>query len=188
MCYWTFSNVFEEDGVPKGVFNAAFGMLDQWGIARPSLHAFAFLHKLGDRQLYAGDGPVLATQRADGSIALLAWNLIPEKESGAITTGNPEETGADSQRSKGADLTLHLRFSGLAGRKQALVSQINSKAGCALPAWKAMGNPRNPSQAQLQQLRVAAELPKPAAYALTAGEPSESSIALPPNGVALLEL
>jgi xylan 1,4-beta-xylosidase len=36
MSYWTFSNVFEEMGVPGGIFNDTFGMLDQWIIARAS--------------------------------------------------------------------------------------------------------------------------------------------------------
>jgi xylan 1,4-beta-xylosidase len=39
MSYWTFTNVFEEGGVPSGIFNSTFGLTDQWGIARPSLHA-----------------------------------------------------------------------------------------------------------------------------------------------------
>ena len=67
MSYWTFSNVFEENGVPSGIFNGTFGMLDQWGIARPSLHTFSLLHKLGENRLRTSDGPVLATRRADGS-------------------------------------------------------------------------------------------------------------------------
>jgi len=87
MSYWTFSNVFEENGVPSGIFNSTFGMLDQWGIARPSLHAFALLHKLGEKQLQAGEGPVLATERADGSLAMLVWNLIPEKNASFLANG-----------------------------------------------------------------------------------------------------
>ena len=89
MSYWTFSNVFEEGGVPSGIFNETFGMVDQYGIARPSLHALAFLHKLGEKRLQSSDGPVLATERADGSSAVLAWNLIPAAEAAAVANGNP---------------------------------------------------------------------------------------------------
>ena len=81
MSYWTFSNVFEEGGVPNGIFNSSFGMLDQWGIARPALHAFVMLHKLGESLLHADSGPVLATRRVDSSIAILLWNLIAASES-----------------------------------------------------------------------------------------------------------
>ncbi len=188
MSYWTFSNVFEEGGVPSGIFNETFGMLDQWGIARPSLHALAFLHRLGEKQLQASDGPVLATERADGSFAVLVWNLIPAAESAAVANGNPMAAGGGTNRAVGASRLLHLKLSGMRGRKQILVSQVNSQTGSALPAWKAMGSPKYPSQDQIKQLRAAAELGKPTAHALAPGEPAEFTIELPPNGIALLEL
>ncbi len=112
MSYWTFSNVFEEHGVPRGVFNDTFGMLDQWGIPRPSLHTFAFLHQLGDQQLRASEGPMLATKRRDGSPVLLVWNLVPERKSSALASGNPKQPGSESHASKGADLILRLRLDG----------------------------------------------------------------------------
>ncbi len=188
MSYWTFSNVFEEGGVPSGIFNETFGMLDQWGIARPSLHAFVFLHRLGEKQLQSGDGPVLATERADGSSAILAWNLIPAAEAAAVANGNPMAAGGGTNRALGASRVLQLKLNGLRGRKQILVSQVNSEAGSALPAWKAMGSPKYPSQDQIKQLQAAAELAKPAAHALAPGEPTDFTIELPPNGIALLEL
>jgi xylan 1,4-beta-xylosidase len=187
MSYWTFSNVFEENGVPSGIFNSTFGLLDQWGIARPSLHSFKFLHKLGDKQLSVANGPVLATQREDGSLAIMVWNLIPAKESSALANGNPAAASAGGSGSTGKDLTLNLRLSGLAGRKQVQVSRVDDKIGSAIPAWEAMGSPKYPSQDQLKQLRIAAELPKPKLQKLAAGEPAELSITLPPNGIALLE-
>jgi xylan 1,4-beta-xylosidase len=186
MCYWTFSNVFEEKGVPEGIFNETFGMMDQWGIARQSLHAFAFMHRLGDRQLRTSDGPVLATARADGSLAILAWNLVAEKEPVGPTTGNPNQSNVSPQ-SAGGGITLRLRLSGLAGIRQARISQLSSESGCVLPAWKAMGCPRSPSREQLSELRTAAELPAPSDLRLPEGEHPEVAIDLPPNGVALLE-
>lgn len=63
MSFWTFDNVFEELGIPKGFLNAGFGLLGMRGVPRPSFHTFALLHKLGDVQLKTGDGPVLATRR-----------------------------------------------------------------------------------------------------------------------------
>lgn len=187
MSYWTFSNVFEEGGVPSGIFNQTFGLMDQWGIARPSLHAFVFLHKLGDTQLQSGEGPVLATRRADGSSAVLVWNLIPARGSNSVANGNPLAAGGGSSHSQGADLTLTLRLAGLAGRTQAQVSRIGGSMGSAIPAWKAMGSPQYPTQDQLKSLRDSAELPQPETVALAAGEPSQFTLTLPPNGVALLE-
>ena len=188
MSYWTFSNVFEEGGVPSGIFNETFGMLDQYGIARPSLHALAFLHKLGEKRLQSSDGPVLATERADGSSAVLAWNLIPAAEAAAVANGNPMAAGGGTNRAVGATRVLDLKLNGLRGRKQILVSQVNSAVGTAQPAWKAMGSPKYPSQDQIKQLQAAAELGKPTAHALSSGDQAVFKIELPPNGIALLEL
>ena len=188
MSYWTFSNVFEEGGVPSGIFNETFGMMDQWGIARPSLHALTFLHKLGENQLQSSDGPIMATERADGSPAILAWNLISAADSAAFANGNPMAAGGGAAKGAGASRMLHLKLSGLRGRKKILVSQVNADAGTAMPAWKDMGSPKYPSPDQIKQLRQAAELAKPTAHVLASGDPADFVIELPPNGVALLEL
>jgi xylan 1,4-beta-xylosidase len=187
LSYWTFSNVFEEGGVPSGLFNNTFGMLDQWGIARPSLHAFALMHKLGATQLYAGDGPVLATRGADGSLSVLVWNLIPAKDANSMANGNPAAAAAGSGHSDGAEVTLNLSLSGLGGRKHAQVSRIGAGVGSAQQAWQAMGSPQYPSADQIKQLQASAELPRPETLLLAPGEPSRLSLTLPPNGVALLE-
>ncbi len=188
MSYWTFDNDFEEQGVPHGIFNGGFGMIGQWGIARPALHAFAFLHKMGETLLSTSDGPVLATRRSDGSTAILIWNLIPEEHGGRFANGNPFAAGAGASSSSGADLKLKMKFTGADPRKQLRVSQVNSKIGTAIPQWKAMGSPEYPLQDQIAELRSAAELPEPEIHQLAPGEPSDFSITLPPNGIALLEL
>ncbi len=184
MSYWTFDNVFEEGGVPSGIFNHSFGMIGQWGIANPALHSFGCLHKLGEARLQTSDGPVLATRRADGSAAVLVWNLIPEKPRG---NGNPFAAGADAAVVQGKELTLKLRIAGAAGRKDVKVTQVNDAIGSAIPKWKSMGSPAYPLPNQIAELRAAAELPAPESRPLAAGEPAEFSITLPPNGIALLE-
>jgi xylan 1,4-beta-xylosidase len=185
MSYWTFSNVFEEGGVPRGAFNNAYGMIGQWGIPHTALHAFALMHELGETQLHASDGPVLATRRSDGSVSILVWNLIPEKGGGmGFLGGNPGE----QDRVEGSDLSLQFKLAGLSGRNQVKVSQVNNSVGSAVPAWKAMGSPEYPSADQIKQLRAAAELPAPEMRPLQSGEPADFSIMLPPNGIALLQL
>lgn len=188
MSYWTFDNDFEEQGVPNGIFNTSFGMIGQWGIAQPAFHAFAFLHKLGADRLKTSNGPVLATKRADGSAAILLWNLIPEKNTSLFANGNPAAAGAGGNGVEGKEITLRLKFAGASGRHQVKVSQVNDKVGTAIPKWKTMGSPAYPLPQQIAELRAAAELPPAEIRQLTAAEPAEFSITLPPNGIALLEL
>lgn len=184
MSYWTFSNVFEEGGVPSGIFNSTFGMLDQCGIARPSFHAFVLLHKLGESQLQSDAGPILATRRADGSVAILLWNLIPASE-GGIANGNPMAATGGSNEAKGAAKQFRLKLSGLHASAAVAVSEVNMQAGSAVPKWREMGSPKYPSAGQIAELRSAAELPKAESHTL---QGDEFSIELPPNGIALLEI
>jgi xylan 1,4-beta-xylosidase len=187
MSYWTFSNVFEELGVPSRIFNDTFGMLDQWGIARPSLHAFAMLHKLGDSLLQSDPGPMMATRRADGSLAIMIWNLVPATDSGAMANGNPLDASGGSARPLGPAKSFRLKLNGFEGRKAVSVSRVDEQTGTAIPKWKEMGSPKYPTTNEIEQLRRAAELPKPEIRSLPSGEAPEVSIELPPNGLALLE-
>lgn len=185
MSYWTFSNVFEEQGVPKGVFNRSFGLLDQCGIARPSLHAFNFLHRLGAVRLQASDGPVLATRRPDGSLVILIWNLIPHKNAQDMANGNPVSQGGGKSGSKRLEKTVHLKLEGWKGRNSVEVSQVNQSVGSAIPLWEKMGKPRYPSRDQIVELRKAAELPPPHNAVLDSN--GGLTLALPADGLAFLE-
>jgi len=187
MSYWTFSNVFEEMGVPRGIFNNTFGMLDQWGIARPSLHAFAMLHKLGNQQIPTAEGPVLATRRTDGSTAILLWNLIPTRNAGLFANGDPFAAGGGTHGAQGSPLSVQLALHGYQGAREVKISQVNTEIGSAQPAWAAMGSPQYPSRDQIEKLRAAAELPPPEMRTLPHASNVPFSITLPPNGIALLE-
>jgi xylan 1,4-beta-xylosidase len=187
MSYWTFSNVFEEGGVPSGIFNQTFGMTDQWGIARPSLHAFSMLHKLGDTLVQSDSGPILATRRTDGSAAIMIWNLIPAT-AGSVANGNPFDATGGSNDAKGQTKLFRLKLNGVEGRS-ITISQVNGHVGSAIPKWQEMGSPRYPTPDQIAQLRAAAELPKPEVHPLVSGRPTtEILVELPPNGLALLEI
>lgn len=187
MSYWTFSNVFEEGGVPSGIFNQTFGLIDQWGIARPSLHAFTMLHKLGDTLVQSDPGPIMATRRPDGGAAILIWNLIPATP-GSVANGNPLAATGGSSESNGQAKQFRLKLSGVEGRSLT-ISHVNGKIGSAIPKWQEMGSPSYPIPDQIAQLRAAAELPKSESRPLSGDRASaEIAVELPPNGLALLEI
>ena len=150
-----------------------------------SFHSFVFLHKLGNSLLSADAGPVLATRRADGSVAILLWNLIPADE-GGVANGNPIGASAGAQRSAGAARQFRLKLSGIPDASKVSISQVNNEVGTAIPKWRAMGSPKYPSANQIADLRSAAELPRPEQRTLAGGQ--DLSIELPPDGIALIEI
>lgn len=193
MSYWTFSNVFEEGGPATQFYNSTFGLIGQRGVARPSLHAMTLAHKLGGKRLQASDGPVLATQRTDGSRTILGWNLPPTQPRRGLGGGGPFVGGGQRpdpvaqarNEMQGNSMSLTLRFAGLAGNARARVTSIDMLKGSSLPAYQAMGSPEYPTNAEVQKLRDAAVMPAAEEKVIQNGE---LTIELPPSGLALVEV
>ena len=66
MSYWTFSDVFEEQGVVKEPFYGGFGLIAAGGIPKPSYYAFQILHHLGDQRVQNDNQNVLVTKTTGG--------------------------------------------------------------------------------------------------------------------------
>jgi xylan 1,4-beta-xylosidase len=107
----------------------------------------------------------LATRRRDGTLVVAAWNLAP-----------PGTAGSD----KNVKLTFLET-----GASQVTVSRVDPDHGDVHKAYQAMGSPRYPTEAQIRQLRSAAELSAPQVYALKDGS---VTIKIPAHGLMLLEL
>ncbi len=166
MSYWTFSDVFEEQGVIKKPFYGGFGLLAEGGVPKSSFNAFALLHRLGDRRLNVQSDSALVTKRADGSLVLAVWNLFLPEEQGTVKK-----------------VTLH--FENIRGASHARVWVIDANHGSPLRAYNAMGTPAFPTQQQFAALRKAAELPPPADEMLTR---DSLTLTLRPQVLVLVEL
>jgi len=164
LAYWTFSDVFEEQGVVKEPFYGGFGTLAVGGVKKPSYNAFVLLHDLGTERLASASDSALATRRADGTLVIALWNLVL-----------PDELGRPKR--------VTLRLKGVAPEASVLVRRLDEDHGWVLRAYGAMGRPRYPTSAQLKELKRAAELP-PAERATLKG--GELDILLPENGLALV--
>jgi len=165
MSYWTFSDVFEEQGVVKTPFYGGFGLLAEDGIPKPSFNAFKLLHDLGDERIELNSDSALLTRKKDGTLVLAVWNYAP-----------PEETGEAK--------TVTLRFRGVR-RKHCLISIVDPLHGDVHALYQKMGSPRYPTQAQIEQLKNAASLAAPEKGTLRGGE---LTLTLPSYALALVEL
>jgi len=166
MSFWTFSDVFEEGGPGKEPFDGSFGLMALGGIKKPSYSGFALLHKLGEERI-AQDAPeVLVTRRRDGTLAIAAWNLV-----------DPDKTGTARR--------VDFEIRGVGPDSRIRMLRADSDHGNTLAAYKKMGSPRYPTQAQVRALNAVADLDS----ALN-GRLEKGSIALtvPVNGVVLLEV
>jgi len=149
MSYWTFSDVFEEQGVVQTPFYGGFGLIAAGAIPKAAFNDFALLHRLGaERLLPGGDGNgsevgwALATRRADRSLAIAVWNYA-----------EPEDAGQP------ADYRVTVRNGSV--YHQIRITTVDRGHGSALTSWERMNRPDFPSREQQQALRNSGGLPKP---------------------------
>ena len=172
MSFWTFSDVFEEQGVVKTPFYGGYGLIAERGIPKPSFNAFALLHKLGEQRLPAGDGPVLATRRADGSLVLALWNYA-------------RPANAKPDGSTAAPKRFDLDIAHLADGAHATLWRLDGEHGNANTAFDAMGRPAYPSLDQIKLLQKVGSLAPPEQQVVRHGK---LSIDVPPQGLVVVEL
>jgi xylan 1,4-beta-xylosidase len=166
MSYWTFSDVFEEQGVVKTPFYGGFGILAERGIPKPAFNDFALLHRLGETRLDVSSDSTLVTRGKDGSLMIAVWNLFL-----------PEEAGSPK--------TVTLRFKGLPQSRSARITIVDKEHGSPLPAYEKLGRPASPTPSQVDALRKAAALPAARQHAITNGS---LTIELQPHALALIEV
>jgi xylan 1,4-beta-xylosidase len=162
MSYWTFSDVFEEQGVVKTPFYGGFGLIAERGIPKPAFRAFELLHQLGEQRIDSVPDDTLLTKKADGSLVLAIWNYA-----------EPEQAGTAK--------TIQLRFKD--GRKGKYSIQfVDPTHGSALDQWTHMGKPAFPTREQITQLIAASAVAPPARHALS------DPIQLVPHELAIVVL
>jgi xylan 1,4-beta-xylosidase len=164
MSYWTFSDVFEEQGVVKQPFYGGFGLLAEDGIPKPSFNAFLLLHRLGERRLAASSDDVLVTRRQDGTLVIVVWNMA-----------DPGTRGPEKE--------VALRFA------HALVSSVqvtylDPNHGDVHGTYEAMGSPRYPTKQQIEKLRAAAKLSPPEIHEV---KNASVTLRIPSQGLVLIE-
>ena len=151
--YWTFGDVFEEQGVPSRPFHGGFGMVANQQIAKPTLWTFAFFSGLRGEAVYRDEHLVL-TRRDDGVYEGVAWNLCRESREA---------------------LALSVRVPA-GGRCALLTRTVDETTTNPLKAWHEMGQPASLTREQLSFLRQAGQ-PRCASEAV-ACEDGEAAFAL----------
>jgi xylan 1,4-beta-xylosidase len=168
MSFWTFDDVFEENGVTREPFDGSFGLIATGRIKKPSFYDFALLHELGEQRLANPADNLLVTRRKDGALVVAAWNLVDL-----------------DQLAHGAPLILRLVFKGIAPEARVSIQRVDDAHGNPMPAYRTMGSPKSPTQRQIETLNNASSLPSPERRKLEKGV---LELTLPINGLAVIEV
>jgi xylan 1,4-beta-xylosidase len=167
LSFWTFSDVFEEDGPIPQPFEGHFGLRAKGGIDKPSYYDFALLHRLGHERL-ANDNPnAIVTKRPDGKLAIAVWNYV-----------DPGEKGSAKK------YRLIFENMSLAGAEVS-ESRVDEEHSNTLAAYRGMGSPRYPTEAQVKKLNALTALGAPRIMRLSS---RDIDLELGPNALVLLEV
>jgi len=166
MSYWSFSDVFEEQGVVKTPFYGGFGLIAAGGIPKPSFYAFQILHELGEQRVENDSHDVLVTKTKDGALVVALWNVV-----------NPGSTGSARM--------MKLTFDDLPPGTRVSIQRVDEEHGNTLGLWKKMGSPQYPTPQQIAKLRAESQLPAPETVTLSGGT---ITLELPVNGLAVVRV
>ncbi len=165
MSYWSFSDVFEEQGVVKTPFYGGYGLVAEDEIPKPALNAFSILHELGTTRLPNPSTDALVTRRGDGSLIVALWNLVEPGVTAPAREFNVSLKGSKAE--------------------SAVIWRADGQHGNTLDAWKAMGSPQFPTREQV------AALQKVGAKSLPEYLPAQDGsvhVSVPAQGLAVVEL
>src|SRR5208283_5309149 len=164
MSYWSFSDVFEEQGVVKTPFYGGYGLLAEDSIPKPAFDAFKLLHKLGDQRLSLDSNSALVTKNEDGSLVIALWNYELPDQTGQVRN-------------------IRLRLKNTQAR-HAVIWRIDADHGDFHAAYKKIHEPSYLTPAEILELRAAAVI-NPETRDLMNGE---LTLPLPAPGLAVIEL
>ena len=131
--YWTFGDVFEEQGVPTSLFHGGFGLVAAGNIPKPTFWTFYFFKQLklyGSDCVYRDDNAVIV--KGDCGYAGILWNI----------------DGDDTEK----EIALPIKD----GEEQSLiVKTVDEETTNPLKLWHDLGEPAYPTKEETELIKSA---------------------------------
>jgi xylan 1,4-beta-xylosidase len=151
MSYWTFTDIFEENGPRFTPFHGGFGMINLEGIKKPSFYAFKFLSQLGTEDVETDDKQSWITKSPNGAIQALVWDyspVVPPK-------GQTDQSFYKLEQPATAKGSLQLNLTHVPdGRYKVSVYQIGYQQNDAYTAYVQIGSPNQLTREQVKSLNA----------------------------------
>ncbi|MCR4643240.1 MAG: xylan 1,4-beta-xylosidase [Lachnospiraceae bacterium] len=132
--YWTFGDVFEEQGVPHSLFHGGFGMVAAGNIPKPCFWTFRFFKKLkqfSEDCVYRDSSAVIV--KSETGYAGILWNIDGDDRTNELTLPLPK------------------------GEYTLISKTVDEKCCNPLKLWHDMGEPAYPTAEETELIRSAAQ-------------------------------
>lgn len=167
--YWTFTDIFEEGGMPSKPFHGGYGLLTLQGIAKPAYRAFQMLNGLAGKK-YEKNG---ACETVDVyAFCSEEYHLVQFLAVNHNSLYHPISEQEVKISLSGAEPVC------------ATVKRLDESHGNALARWQEMGEPEYPDRGQLLELEASSWV-REEPIALNG---CEVTLTLPPMGAALVTM
>lgn len=186
MSYWTFTDIFEEAGIPPRPFHGGFGLMNLQGIKKPAFFAFQFMNRLGDQEVKTNDPRSYVTADSRGGFQVLAWDLTD-----ILPAGVPNQNFFTKLQPAQSlpDLTIRLKHCA-PGTYRMSVYRVGYEKNDAYSRYQEMGSPAELSLKEVAALKDAASGQAESEQEITVGSTGEFTHTLPmrTNDVYLVTL
>ena len=186
MSYWTFTDIFEENGPRFTPFHGGFGMINLEGIKKPSFYAFKFLAQLGKTDVASDDPRSWVTRSPDGSVQALVWDYSPV----VPPQGQVDQTFYKQQLPATDMGALKVELAHVPDGEYTLkVFQIGYQQNDSYTAYLKMGAPNQLTMEQLRTLNAASSgAPTVTTKVKVSGGTFTRTVPLRTNDIFLFEL
>lgn len=168
MSYWTFTDIFEETGIPTRPFHGGFGLLNLQGIKKPAYFAYRFLHQLGNQELVNSDEHSWVCRDTQGGVQALLWDLTMKPDAKVSNQAYFRQVRPTHVQSEARLSVTSLK----PGRYKLSVCKVGYEKNDAYTAYLKMGAPTQIDRVQVAHLK-----------ALASGKPErEQEIRIPKSG------
>ncbi len=154
--YWTFGDVFEEQGVPHSLFHGGFGMVAAGNIPKPTFWTFYFYKQLklfSENCVYRDSSSVIV--KSEKGYAGILWNI------------------------DGEDRTKELTLPLTEGEYTLISKTVDEKCCNPLKLWHDLGEPAYPTAEETELIKSAAQ--PLTESAVINSENGAAAVALPVN-------
>lgn len=172
--YWTFSDIFEEGGMPHKPFHGGFGLLNLQGIPKATYRAFEFLHKLGDE--------IYTDKQGNGTVDVYAVKKNVSNSLQIMIVNH------ESLLHEIHDENIKIHIKGCGSIAKATVERIDEEHGNALRHWEKMGRPDYLKDAEIYEIMSSSYI-KAETFAVKAADGEyEIELDVSAMGIALVTL
>ncbi len=150
MSFWTFTDIFEENGPAPRPFHGGFGLMSYQGVPKAAYWAYKYLSLLGGTELVSSDKSSYVCRDEKGGIQVLFWDLTHPTDGGKVS--NQQfffKTVPASDKGKASVILHHVP----AGEYDVKVFMIGCQQSDPYTLWLNAGSPNDLSREDIEELK-----------------------------------